>query len=281
MRFKEFINESKESREAMKRMNLKYMGYGFYRGNGNTYKWNPQLKRMEQSSSKDYLDRADFQDYRKTARSTFDQFIKMFDANLSKKDYNEKLKKVTWGMVRDAKKLELDRKSEEKEIYVSKEDKENIGKETFISKQPIIAAEINSLKYYSNHGYEAINKYLRSGHIQDVDEEILKRKINFIDDTIKRNQTKEEGIVYRIVERGDFLNKDKFQEKAFLSTSLDKNYLEEQNENYDEPVIITIKVPKGINFTQTKFHDDFESEILFERNLTLKKLKENYYEIEK
>lgn len=179
------------------------------------------------------------------------------------------------------KKLELDRKSEEKEIYVSKEDKENIGKETFISKQPIIAAEINSLKYYSNHGYEAINKYLRSGHIQDVDEEILKRKINFIDDTIKRNQTKEEGIVYRIVERGDFLNKDKFQEKAFLSTSLDKNYLEEQNENYDEPVIITIKVPKGINFTQTKFHDDFESEILFERNLTLKKLKENYYEIEK
>lgn len=65
MRFKEFITESKESREAMKRMNLKYMGYGFYRGNGNTYKWNPQLKRMEQSSSKDYLDRADFQDYRK------------------------------------------------------------------------------------------------------------------------------------------------------------------------------------------------------------------------
>lgn len=53
MRFKEFIIESKESREAMKRMHLDYIGYGHYKDNqGKVYIWNSLTKQMKLSDSK-------------------------------------------------------------------------------------------------------------------------------------------------------------------------------------------------------------------------------------
>jgi len=47
MKFKQYLIESKESREAMKRMNLDYIGWGHYKDNSNNiYVWNAHLKKM-------------------------------------------------------------------------------------------------------------------------------------------------------------------------------------------------------------------------------------------
>lgn len=58
MKFKEFLlYESKESREAMKRMNLKYIGYGYYKDyKGKNWVWNSKLKRMEIKEVNDIIE---------------------------------------------------------------------------------------------------------------------------------------------------------------------------------------------------------------------------------
>lgn len=138
--------------------------------------------------------------------------------------------------------------------------------EAFIPYHKISLKEKKALHRYINFGYEDINKDLRAGKSNS---EI----VAILDSLIEKQKIPESCIVFRIVEKSDIFE-DSFVEQAFLSTSTDKEYLESQETNYEDSIILKINVPLGTPYARTRdsWEDDFESEILFPRNCFLEKI---------
>ncbi len=126
-------------------------------------------------------------------------------------------------------------------------------------------------KYKQNlYFFEDLNKNLRNGTKLDDAQKVVR---NGLEDAISINKLKHDIIVYRIVDMEDYPMPKKdgiISNLGFISTSADKTYLEENIENYEEPLIITLKIPSGTPFL--KFKNDFESEILFGKEHSIKYL---------
>ena len=142
--------------------------------------------------------------------------------------------------------------------------------------EPVIQVDLN--KYKRNPSFfDTVNSELRSGKEEDLDR-VHRMFCNNMDEAIKNKKTKDEIEVYRIVDMDEEpINErpypkpksgSKLTDPGYMSTSIDMDYLESQTENYEDPLIITIKVPAGTPYYMFS-KDDFESEILFGRNHTL------------
>lgn len=145
--------------------------------------------------------------------------------------------------------------------------------EAFVPYHPISPVEKRALHRYVNFGYEDINKALRAGTGEsDV--------VSVLDSLIAKHKTPEHCVVYRIVEKDSLFDRS-FTELAFLSTSTDIEYLQEQETNYEDPVILKIQVPAGTPYARTKesWDDDFESEILFPRGCRLEKIRKTEFKL--
>ncbi|MCK9575746.1 MAG: hypothetical protein WC979_02580 [Candidatus Pacearchaeota archaeon] len=122
------------------------------------------------------------------------------------------------------------------------------------------------LKFYKQNlfAFEEINRKLRTDHskMSEHDWSVATDVGNAID----LFKTSKEVTVFRIIDSEDFpfsLSKGKkFTEKGILSTSFDINYLLENKENFESPVILQIVVPSGT--TYYRFPNDFESEVVFD-----------------
>jgi len=151
---------------------------------------------------------------------------------------------------------------------------EEISDEDSFPITDVSSDERKVLNSYRNYGYETINKFLRFGNSESLSQhkDMIEFRIATIDDVIERNHSLSDGVVYRIVEDEGFL-KSSFTEPAFLSTSFDHSYIDSQTENYENPEILVIHVPKGTPYARVAEHamDDFEGEVLLPRGGTLTK----------
>lgn len=132
--------------------------------------------------------------------------------------------------------------------------------------------------------FESINTALRKAKQQKDNLEKVGLRyedevfVASLDMHIGENKLGKDISVFRIIdaERMPFEIKHgtKYKEYGFLSTSFDLNYLIENIDNYEIPIILEISVPKGTEFY--KFANDFESEILFGRGHTVSVLNDTY-----
>lgn len=137
--------------------------------------------------------------------------------------------------------------------------------EAYVPYHDISTSEKRALTRYVNFGYEDLNKDLRAGKADS-------EQVRALDALIAKQQTPEDCLVFRIVEN-DGLFDGSFTERAFLSTSTDLGYVQSQESNYEDPVILEIHVPAGTPYARTResWEDDFESEVLFPRGCRLEK----------
>ncbi len=122
------------------------------------------------------------------------------------------------------------------------------------------------MRYKQNYfAFADLNQSFRDGTpLSDSN----KRMRNAIEMAMYNHTTVQEMQVFRIVDLEDYPEPTgHLTELGFMSTSCDLQYLVENLENYDSPLIIGISVPQGVEYV--KFPNDFESEVLFERGLTL------------
>ena len=124
------------------------------------------------------------------------------------------------------------------------------------------------IQRYKNWGYDAINSFLRYGEKSTSDN--IENIIQIFDSCFKQ-ETHEKVYVLRIVEKEDIENE--YFEKAYLSTSTSLEYIEENIDNFEDALIMHIEIPAGIKYVKPLvYFEDFEKEIIFQRNLKLKKI---------
>lgn len=144
--------------------------------------------------------------------------------------------------------------------------------------------EHDSLHDYTNHSYEAINKYLRKGNYN------LKNKEHWILEDLKsafnKAKTKNDITTYRGINSAAFSEMvdsmqpgDTFIDKGYSSTSTNKQNTENFADSYNgfkNGVIMKIIVPKGSKaISLMGLNDEFikEKEILLNNNAKFKVLK--------
>lgn len=143
--------------------------------------------------------------------------------------------------------------------------------------------ETSPLECYCGYSYKYINEFLRTGKINN---QIYSNMTDLLIFTLCSAPKIPENIVlYRVVGSSTakeiFLknkNKEPFQEKGFMSTSLLENIINEYNEECVEPVLLKIFVPKDtIGIYVNVIAKRSEEEVLLAPNNFLGMIEYPYY----
>jgi hypothetical protein len=158
---------------------------------------------------------------------------------------------------------------------------------TGIQREDIVLTneEMSVLNDYKVSGYIKINKLLRqTGEYPEEIKKEIETKIKKIDSAMQKASTSSEVTAYRVVSNSHTKNLnegDIFEDKGFVSTSVDKRILKAA---FDESMSsITIFVPKGTKALPLKgssFSHSEESELLLNRGTKFKVLKKSGNDIE-
>lgn len=117
----------------------------------------------------------------------------------------------------------------------------------------------------SKFNSEAINFYLRTGEFHAMGEIETKRhadrEIEALDTAIARHKLTQDIIAYRAINSKHLHSSHTYTDKAYISVSTDREYLERLR-GYD--TIITLRIPKGTKFLPNRV----EEELILERGST-------------
>lgn len=146
--------------------------------------------------------------------------------------------------------------------------------------------ETSPLECYCGYSYKYINEFLRTGKINN---QIYSNMTDLLIFTLCSAPKIPENIVlYRVV-GGDIAkeiylknkNKEPFQEKGFMSTSLLENIINNYNEECVEPMLLKIFVPKDtIGIYVNVIAKRSEEEVLLAPNNILRMIEYPYYDKE-